>query len=197
MRLEQPDDSLGARTLLILPATVVHKIDAYSPMLGSSPLGQARGPHDAMSRQPDFSPLQRSSDTEVGCRDGTWCSACGQSYPGREQLQRHIDFTAEEERREGTGYAPHVELSKEPFGDRDVRSELRARMQAIHMEVVCILEGVDAKTSSSVQVRHSYTAEDMVWDAEFEPCVYLDGNSDVTVDFAKFHDLTSGSSDAV
>ncbi|CAN0450442.1 unnamed protein product, partial [Scytosiphon promiscuus] len=33
MRLQHPDDELGANLLLVLPQTVVHRIDAWSPMM--------------------------------------------------------------------------------------------------------------------------------------------------------------------
>mmetsp|Transcript_86468 Transcript_86468/g.253051 ORF Transcript_86468/g.253051 Transcript_86468/m.253051 type:complete len:482 (+) Transcript_86468:125-1570(+) len=190
MRLEQPDDSLGGQVLLILPTMVVHRIDDFSPMIGSGPQ-RLCGTLGAMSQQAEFSPLQRSSDAEVGCRDGVWCSVCGQSYPGNEQLRRHIEFAAEEELRDGVEYAPHASLSGDGAAApaEDIRSRLLKRMETLHMEVICILEGVDAKTSSSVQVRHSYTVEDMVWDSDFAPCVHAAGNSHVTIDFARFHDL--------
>uniref|UniRef100_A0A7S1LLP9 Inward rectifier potassium channel C-terminal domain-containing protein n=1 Tax=Alexandrium catenella TaxID=2925 RepID=A0A7S1LLP9_ALECA len=192
MRLELPDDSLGGQALLILPTTVVHRIDAFSPLLDLGARKLQR-PLDAMSRQAEFAPLQRSSDTQVGCRDGAWCVACGQTYPGIQQLRRHVEYTADEEAREGAGYAPHSELLRSGLdgdaAEEDIRSQLMDRMQNLHMEVVCILEGVDAKTSSSVQVRHSYTVQDMVWDSDFAPCVYAVGNQEVTIDFARFHDL--------
>lgn len=193
MRLEQPDDSLGGQALLILPTTIVHKIDHFSPMLGEG-AHRLHGPLDAMSRQAEYSPLQRSSDTQVGCRDGAWCTVCGQTYPGNEQLRRHIEFSAEEERRDGVDYAPHADLLESGIEDtteEDIRSQLAERMQTLHMEVVCILEGVDSKTSSSVQVRHSWAVQDMVWDSDFAPCVSAAGNKEVTIDFARFHDMVS------
>ncbi|CAN0068669.1 unnamed protein product, partial [Sphacelaria rigidula] len=33
MRLQHPDDELGGNLLLVLPQTVVHRIDAWSPMM--------------------------------------------------------------------------------------------------------------------------------------------------------------------
>lgn len=38
MRLEQPDDALGAMLLLVLPTAVVHRIDEWSPLRGESPV---------------------------------------------------------------------------------------------------------------------------------------------------------------
>jgi hypothetical protein len=39
------------------------------------------------------------------------------------------------------------------------------------------------------QARHSYAAEDIVWDATFAPCVLPDSNNGFAIDFEKFHDL--------
>ena len=69
-------------------------------------------------------------------------------------------------------------------------------------EVIVLVEGVEQMTGCSVQARHSYAPNDMVWDRTFPPCVStgpsvssdsaaLDANrSPVTacsIDFAKFH----------
>jgi hypothetical protein len=44
------------------------------------------------------------------------------------------------------------------------------------------------------QVRHSYAAEDVVWDAAFAPCVLLEPGGGFAIDFGKFHDLVPVSS---
>ena len=71
---------------------------------------------------------------------------------------------------------------------------MAARMAAIkeHMincnaEVLLLLEGVDATTSSTVQARHSYTADDICWDATFVPCARRQPSGGVRIDFDKLH----------
>ena len=40
-----------------------------------------------------------------------------------------------------------------------------------------LVEGVDAATSYSIQARHSYKSEDIMFDHTFENCVYRDAKS--------------------
>lgn len=49
MRLQHPDDDLGAMLLMTLPSVVVHRLDAWSPLL---PRGQEEVPHCGMRHQP-------------------------------------------------------------------------------------------------------------------------------------------------
>jgi len=198
LRLERPDDNLGAELLLILPTMVVHRIDAFSPMVGN----EIRNNHglDLMSDRVQNVPLQRDSEAVAGVRDGVWCTVCGSSFPGAEQLQAHVQYCAEQDDaldEEAKSQLPrtHRELLDEmlnqpPAGmpTKMVRQILDKRLKRERMEIVCILEGTDASTSSTVQARHSYTSYDIVWDHDFEPCTFADQESgSLVVNFAKFH----------
>mmetsp|Transcript_10405 Transcript_10405/g.13520 ORF Transcript_10405/g.13520 Transcript_10405/m.13520 type:complete len:661 (-) Transcript_10405:245-2227(-) len=55
------------------------------------------------------------------------------------------------------------------------------------LEVVVLLEGIDAPTSCTVQARHSYKGNDIVWNQEFMPCVSRLSDGSCEVDFSKFH----------
>ncbi|CAN0248728.1 unnamed protein product, partial [Scytosiphon promiscuus] len=44
MRLQHPDDELGGNLLLVLPQTVVHRIDAWSPMMPPPRWNSSHGP---------------------------------------------------------------------------------------------------------------------------------------------------------
>ncbi|GAX28146.1 potassium inwardly-rectifying channel subfamily J member 15 [Fistulifera solaris] len=55
-------------------------------------------------------------------------------------------------------------------------------------ELIVLLEGIDALTGSMSQTQHSYTMENIVWDAQFVPCVRPDTNGGCVVDFAQFHE---------
>ncbi len=65
------------------------------------------------------------------------------------------------------------------------------------MEIIAIVEGVDATTGGNVQARHSYVCDEIQWNKTFEPCVFLDPDDGCpTVDFCLFHDLKDTDSDA-
>mmetsp|Transcript_65983 Transcript_65983/g.206739 ORF Transcript_65983/g.206739 Transcript_65983/m.206739 type:complete len:271 (+) Transcript_65983:2-814(+) len=67
MRLEQPDDELGGSLLLTLPTTVVHRIDAWSPLapqhLKPQDFDTGRYPSRQASRSFDATPRSTVSDT--------------------------------------------------------------------------------------------------------------------------------------
>ncbi|GAX25930.1 potassium inwardly-rectifying channel subfamily J member 8 [Fistulifera solaris] len=67
---------------------------------------------------------------------------------------------------------------------------LQEYWQDRQLEVIVLLEGIDALTGSMSQTQHSYTLENIVWDAQFVPCVRPDTNNNggCVVDFAQFHE---------
>ncbi len=65
------------------------------------------------------------------------------------------------------------------------------------VEIIVIVEGVDAATGGMVQARHSYTSSEIMWDKSFECCVEKDPvDGCTTIDFSKFHQLCDVPSDA-
>ena len=59
------------------------------------------------------------------------------------------------------------------------------------LEIIVLVEGIDAPTSATIQSRHSYNAlcDDIAWDQEFAGCVSRGEGGEAVVDFAKFHKL--------
>ena len=45
------------------------------------------------------------------------------------------------------------------------------KLEAAHVEIIAVLDGVDESTSSNVQARWSYTPDDLIWQAKFVPMV--------------------------
>jgi hypothetical protein len=77
------------------------------------------------------------------------------------------------------------------------RSMVQRYMRDRQVEIIVIVEGVDAATGGMVQARHSYTSDEIEWDKSFECCVFkdpLDGCT--TIDFSLFHELHSVPTDA-
>jgi hypothetical protein len=82
-----------------------------------------------------------------------------------------------------------------PDGDEAAEERERAMLSAwikeCRTEVIVLVEGVDPITSCSLQARHSYSVDagDVVWQADFRPCVSRTREGRCRVDFARFHEL--------
>jgi len=210
LRLIQPDDSTGALMLPVLPSVIVHEIDHFSP-LGPP----ARGRDAPLQNRHWTRPGVRQSDADVGNRCGVWCRTCGEQFPCEDMLQAHIAYAAEQDALSGaTKHAHRVEVrrSNSQSSIASTLSELRGEPMSrapslVHgvwrkrveefidsqwFEILCVLEGVDTTTAATVQARHSYVAEDIVWDHTFAPIFALDtklGGSGAVLDFTRMHDL--------
>lgn len=52
-----------------------------------------------------------------------------------------------------------------------------------------LVEGIDAVTSATIQVRHSYRADEILFDHSFVNCVDIDPETGgAVVDFLRFHE---------
>ena len=71
MRIQHPDDDLGGMLLLALPSVVVHRMDAWSPLLRPKS-AETCGVHHNPARGYLFpEPLCRAADAQSGDRDST------------------------------------------------------------------------------------------------------------------------------
>ena len=104
------------------------------------------------------------------------------SYMFPDVLQRDIDVrNGNRETRNAYKTFQHL-LNKD-----DLMDAWRLKM----VEVVALIEGIDATTSCTIQARHSYTVDDMLWDCDFAPCVTATSVGSACIDFAKFHQVTN------
>ncbi|KAL4175422.1 hypothetical protein KRP22_000388 [Phytophthora ramorum] len=144
MRIQHPDDDLGGMLLLALPSVVVHRMDAWSPLLRPKS-AETCGQHHNPARGYLFpEPLCREADAQSGDRDG----------------------------------AVNVNQTTNP--------QYWAESQ---LEVVVLVEGIDAVTSATIQVRHSYKAEDIVFNHRHVNCVDVDPETGgAVIDFRRFHE---------
>ena len=53
------------------------------------------------------------------------------------------------------------------------------------LEVLCLVEGIESVGSGTLQCRHSYAPDDILFDHEFDECVWDEGGA--TIDFDRFH----------
>jgi hypothetical protein len=63
-------------------------------------------------------------------------------------------------------------------------------MRDRNVEIIILVEGQDALTGGIVQARHSYTIDEICWDAEFVQCVYEAPDGSPLIDYNKFHNMT-------
>jgi potassium inwardly-rectifying channel subfamily J len=205
MRLQYPDDTLGSPLLLAMPAVVVHRVDAWSPLLPKGFASHcAQGKVDdidtdlgrAMSSYYFPAPLQREADGDTGDRTSAICPVCGESFPNDALLRTHVSYQAkveELEERTSLGHGAYLEHLQNASDGQDngtrVRNAVEKHLGSNWCEIVCLVEGCEPTTSANVQAVHSYKASDIVWDRMFTPCVSLLKGGGASIDFAKFHHL--------
>lgn len=64
-------------------------------------------------------------------------------------------------------------------------------MRDRQIELIVVVEGVDAATGGIVQARHSYTCDEIDWDKSFKFCVQKDAEDGcTTIDFSLFHEVS-------
>jgi len=211
MRITRPDDELGAKLWLSVPAVVMHEIDPWSPL---APLNIAHPPKIPDSAAPTRfpQPSQRSVDGRIGSRAQSTCFVCGVSFATEGGLRRHIRFMSDEEAERGVGEHechrgvnpkdishPVITRSRapqenEPFkciSPEKLRDDIRERIASRKIEILVIVEGLDPHTSNQMQARHSYTIEDIEFDKQHAPCMVTGVNGKARINLSKFHELYS------
>jgi len=129
MRIQQPDDELGAMLFMALPSVVIHRIDQWSPLMpppahqrrnrsGASsflrveepgrPSTQLAQPSDRTYRPhnpqlhyqfPDL--ILRAADAEDGNRSACTCKVCGNSFRSEKERKLHENYCAVDDRVSG------------------------------------------------------------------------------------------------
>ena len=69
----------------------------------------------------------------------------------------------------------------------NLREGINDHLNSADLEIIVLVEGIDALTSYTIQARHSYTVDDVEWDATFASCVYPDEDNIPHIDFDRFH----------
>lgn len=82
-----------------------------------------------------------------------------------------------------------------PFGKAEAQAQLTTLEEiAIHLkrqqlEVMCLLEGIDPSTSMTLQARHSYAWDDLVFNATFQRCISRASDGACEIDLNAFHEI--------
>jgi len=199
MRLCHPDDELGGMLMMALPSFVVHRVDdPWSPLCPPSLSKKKKNKKsfemddDERMKQYCFPEIQqRAADAEAGCRDGVSCFTCGESFETLGMLRKHGKFY---ETVENPGTAHPILRGGGSIDDDQEEEEELSRgviesfMRTSELEVIAIVEGIEPATSDTIQARHSYTADEIVWDHTFLPCLTRT-SSGCCVDYSRFHKI--------
>jgi hypothetical protein len=73
----------------------------------------------------------------------------------------------------------------------DVITEAILKKHLEHVEIICVVEGVDPVTSGTFQALQSYTLENIAFSGAFKRCIRVDGDRFV-VDLDAFHRIMPG-----
>eukprot|EP00397_Hematodinium_sp_SG-2012_P024982 GEMP01026063.1.p1 GENE.GEMP01026063.1~~GEMP01026063.1.p1 ORF type:complete len:613 (+),score=92.57 GEMP01026063.1:74-1912(+) len=147
---------------------------------------------DCMIRTAFPLPPQRDADCKVGSLSAHACFVCGSQFPTRELLGCHLQFSAKSEElaKQDMGHVGLLKLhlaEEVRYEGEHFKHEVKTYIDLRWLEVVCLLEGVEASTSATLQAKHSYTVKDIEWDRAFVPCVDLTPDGGAKVNFSRFH----------
>lgn len=214
-RLVQPDDELGGMLLLMLPSEVVHGIDAWSPLLppnclpctAKKPLPNDVAVHEDRSMYSYSYPevRQRQMDVRSGNRSAVECTVSGENFQSEEAHRRHHQ---RENIPDGScrtlpqALPPTTHKSPDMQPDEDIavpptsvsagvptEAALRAHFKKKDVEILIIVEGIDATLSCTLQACYSYREADIVFDAFFKPCTRRDDDGRCVIDYAAFQEI--------
>jgi len=221
MRLQHPDDDMGAMLFPAIPSQVVHRIDSCSPLSPnwedrlSQSNGAEREDGDTSVQGSSARPFlrykwpevpYRQVDAEQGNRDGYFCEVCGSSFATLEMLRLHARYLEAQDEQNGVppehchrGWVEHSAKDLSPPLSAGVicptLREVRDFVSHQYMEVLVLIEGIEPITSCTVQARHSYIVpDDVAWGKEFKECVSCNGDMPCMVDFGRFHLVRSARS---
>ena len=177
LRIEAPDDEMGACLFTSLPSKITHDIDYHSVLSPERSLPFVRDPSGLILRQ---------ADSLTGGRDDIVCPVCGDAYGTYERLRKHIRYNQLLESVEGYEEVRcHVGFECPEVPPLTI-SEIKEHMKENIAEVLVIVEGIDPQVSGTFQAIESYKFEDIVWEGEFEDCLSVQGKKFV-VDMSRFH----------
>ena len=105
------------------------------------------------------------------------------------EFEKHADIAAatyfEEEEERKT-----ERRTNRPISVEEMKSSILHWMEDSRLEVLCLVEGIESISSGTLQCRHSYSKDDILFDHEFEECVWEDDDgTGPTICFEKFHQV--------
>lgn len=215
MRLSHPNDELGGMLLLCLPQLIVHEMNSLSPIV-PPPIWYSSTDKKLHKFDPNNSGLymepenhsNRRNDPNNNINDYHRDNFDKRYFPNNNQKVDSNDNM----KQDSNGMKDFLNTFSTPSSLNDnnnnniykIRSRLQQEklmtqlfMNDRRVEIVAIVEGVDAASGGVVQARHSFTCEEIIWDKAYKPCVFEDGeDGSAIIDFSLFHELVDVPEDA-
>lgn len=178
LRLMDPNDDLGGVLYPSVPADIVHHIDCHSPLF----------PRRLPFVEKSHGLVLRSIDSLTGNRDEIVCPVCGEAYGTYERLKKHIEYNAMVETKEGYPRGKsHAGLELPPMQPLTL-DKVRGHIEKTLSEIIVVVEAIDPQLSGTFQSLQSYKYGDIVFGAEFAPCMSTNSEgTELTVDMQQFH----------
>jgi len=134
---------------------------------------------------------RRDADSRIENSMGWVCPVCSQGSGELGRLMRHIRYMKSQDAAsnmpvEGTHRQIPDELLEPIAPFMNSVNEDMLRKHLAHVEIICVVEGIDPITSGTFQALQSYTMEDIQFHDSFKPCVGREGDN-VVVDLDAFH----------
>lgn len=200
MRLSRPSESGGAMLFMTLPQMIVHELDASSPLVPQYQWESSSGLETWRKDSFDLIISRRTRQTRKKADAADRVSGAGQNASEVGDLEpaplvtlSDVLAQAATKLRVDT-QEPVFPAASEANATPDERSARRGAFDMIQafledreIEIIVLLEGTDPTTSNTVQARHSYKGEEIIFDHAFAPCVGRDSEGACQVDFDKFH----------
>lgn len=178
LRVQEPDDAMGACLHISVPTEIYHHVDHHSPL---SP----RGMPLVVS---DNGLLLRSADSPVGNRPEIVCPVCGDTFGTYKCLRDHVAYLSIMEKKDELPIEGTHQGFEMPTITPISLQEVKSYVENFMSEIVVVVEGIDPQVSGTFQALQSYKYEDMAWEGSFEPCLKVQGGQ-FCVDLAKFHQV--------
>lgn len=178
LRIQEPDDDMGAVLHTSVPSDVHHHVDHHSAL---SPRG--------MPLVVDSNGLcLRSADSHAGNRDEIECPICGELFGSYDRLRKHVRYSQIVEKQDGYPEKDTHLAFVMPEIHPITLQEVKTFTESFLSEIVVVVEGIDPQVSGTFQALQSYKYEDIAWEGEFEPCLQV-RKGKFCVDLAKFHQI--------
>ena len=216
MRLSHPNDELGGMLLLCLPQLIVHEMNSLSPLV-PPPIWYSSTDKTLHKFDPNNSGLymepenhsNRRNDPNNNIKDYHRPNFDKQYFPSNNQKADVSKFDMEQDSNGMRDFCNNFSgcnslNDKNSNNNYKIRAKLQQEklmtqlfMNDRRVEILAIVEGVDAASGGVVQARHSFTCDEIIWDKAYKPCVFEDSeDGSAIIDFSLFHELIDVPEDA-
>jgi potassium inwardly-rectifying channel subfamily J len=194
MRLNHPNDELGGMLLLCLPQTIVHEIDICSPLMPPPKWYSCEE-----SKTYEWTPYVNNNNNNN--KEFTDFPDINTRSNNNNDFKKYQSSGLNEYNNIMNNITSSPIISSTTNDEKfdwqiDEQEMIQKYMKDRKIEIITIVEGIDAATGGSVQAMHSFTLNEIIWNKGFVPCVFEDEDNCAIIDFSLFHEIEDVSLDA-